>query len=443
MKKLFALLLFLTISVLASPGVKASSALVNLPVETKVLDNGLHVYLVKVKYIPAVNVSVYYSVGSKDENNTERGLSHFLEHMMFKTTKNLKAGEYAKIIRNNGGYSNAATSFDYTFYYSILPNSKLELALKLEADRMVNLTFDKREFSSEKKVVIEELRQRYENSPSGYLWTNFIQDAYKVSNYGKPVIGTKKSVEALTPSTMRQYYKRFYSPNNAHLIVVGDFDKSKALSMINKYFKNIKRQNINRPSFEEEKAQKKEKRFIYKKKSQLSLGMIYFNGPNALNPDSSPLEMIEFILFNGRSARLVRKLVIEKGLAAKISGGQYLRLHASPFGIIFAARRKELLPKIEKAVYKELERFQKGDFSEYELMKAKNGFLSGYVKSLDTIRSISETIGSGAMLGNYEFYTKIRLKRIMAVKKEDIIRVAKKYFRKQNRSVAYLIPKTN
>jgi zinc protease len=441
MKKLFMPLMFFLLALSYTGNIKASSSLVNLDVLTKVLENGLHIYLVNVKYIPAVNVSVYYNVGSKDENDTERGLSHFLEHMMFKTTKSLKAGEYAKLVRNNGGYSNAATSFDYTYYYSTLPSDKLELALKLEADRMVNLTLDENEFNSEKKVVIEELRQRYENSPVGYLWTNFIQDAYKVSNYGKPVIGTMKSLIKLNTSDMRQYYRRFYSPNNAHLIVVGNFDKSNAYALIDKYFKNLKRQNIGRPLFTEEPLQTKEKRFLYKKRSQLSHGMIYFNGPAALDPDSSPLEMIELILFSGRSARLVRKLVIEKGLAARISGGQYLRRHLSPFAITFSARQKELLPKIEEAVYAELEKFKSGNFTQYELNKAKNAFLSSYIKSLDTIKSISETIGSGAMLGNYKFYTNLRIKRILSATKEDLIRVAKKYFKKTNRNVAYLIPK--
>lgn len=437
MKKMVFIILMLIIA--ASGSLTAISASVDIPIVHKVLPNGLNIYLSRVKYIPAVTVAVYYNVGSKDERDNERGLSHFLEHMMFKTTKTLKAGEYSTIIKANGGYNNASTSFDMTNYYNVLPRQALELGLRLEADRMVNLTIDKREFDSEKLVVLEELRNRSENDPAGYFWTQFILSAYKVSNYGKPIIGKKEQVEGLTIETMKQYYRRFYAPNNAHLVVVGDIDYDEAYKYIVKYFGNIERQNIDRPEWQEEPERTQEQRFVFKKAVQLPRGTIYYHGPRAMDLDSAAMEMIEFILFDGRSSRLIRKLVLETGLAVNVGGGQYLNIHRSPFSISFIARKKELLPLIEKAVIEELEKFKSGKVSDYEMQKAKNKFLSQHIMGLQKIHSIAATIGRGAILGDYKFYLETRTKRILAVTKEDIMRVAKKYFTLENRSVGYLI----
>lgn len=440
-KKIRSLLIIIVFLSIFSIQSKSRELNINLDIKHKTLSNGLNVYLIKSKNIPAVTVGVYYKVGSIDERNNERGLSHYLEHMMFKTTKKLKAGEYSRIIRNNGGHDNAATSFDKTYYYSVLPKQALELALKLEADRMVNLTIDKKEFNSEKKVVLEELRNRYENDPRGFLFYNFMQFSYKTSNYGKPVIGTKKGVKALTPEVMKQYYKRFYSPNNAHLVIVGDIDNDKTLKLVKKYFGKLKRQRINRPIYIPEPIQTAERRIVYKKRTQLPMGIIYYHGPKALDEDSAAMEMIEFILFDGRSSRLYKKLVMQTGLAVGIYGGQWLQQHEAPFAIFFAARKKENLPLIEKIIYEEIERFKKGLIRVYDVEKAKNKFIARYIKSLQRMRNISDTIGNAAILGNYEFFTKIRPKRILNLKFADLVRVAKKYFKKSNRSVGYLLTK--
>ncbi len=418
---------------------QAKSAKVNINVIHKKLKNGLNVYLSRIPTIPAVTVKVYYHVGSKDERDNERGLSHFLEHMMFKTTINLKSGEYSKLIKQNGGYSNANTSFDRTVYYCVLPKRALELGLKLEAERMVNLTIDEKEFKSEKQVVLEELRNRSENNPMGYFWTQFIQKVYEKSSYGKPVIGRKEQVKALTPKIMKQYYRRFYAPNNADLIVTGDIDISKTLKLIKKYFVGLKPQKIDRPGFTPEPKQKKEKRFVFKKHVQLPRGLIYFHGPKATDKDSSAMEVIELILFGGRSSRLVKKLVLQTGLSVGISGGQYLRIHNAPFAIIFAARDKKYLPLIEKEIYKELKKFKKGEIRDYEIYKARNKFISHYYSSLVKIKDVAETIGDGSYLGNYKFYLETRLNRIMNITKKDLIRVANKYFNKSNRNVGYLV----
>ena len=206
------------------------------PVTDKTLSNGLRVIVKVDNRSPVVVSQLWYRVGSMDEVPGKTGLSHMLEHMMFKGTKTLKPGEFSKIIARNGGRENAFTTQNYTTYFQTLEKSRLPIALKLEADRMHNLQFKDEEFKHERAVVMEERRMRTEDKPEGRLYEAFLNEAYKVHPYGRPVIGSMHDIKNFTADDVRSWYHKWYLPNNATLVIVGDVKPKNVMKLAEKYF---------------------------------------------------------------------------------------------------------------------------------------------------------------------------------------------------------------
>lgn len=409
-------------------------------VRETILSNGLKVLTLENHKAPVVTFQVWYKVGSRNEPVGKTGMSHILEHMMFKGTKKYGPSELSKIIQKNGGNDNASTSMDYTNYFENIASDRIDISLDLESDRMSNLLIDPREFLLERDVVAEERRMRYEDDPQNTMYEELMAAAFRAHPYRWPVIGWMADIQSIKRDDLYNYYRTYYTPNNATIIVVGDFDTDKLLQKIESYFGIIPKG----PSLPEynfiEPPQIGERRVTVKKEAQLPYIAIAYHTPNLKDPDAYPLEVLSVILSGGKSSRLYESLVYKKQIAL-YSGGDYEGLSKDPhlFYLYASVAPGKKVEEVESALYEEIERLKNEPVTDRELEKAKNQIEASFIMGQDSI------FYQGMLLGRYEIMGDWRLKDryldgIRKVTKEDIQRVAKKYFTEDNRTVGILIP---
>jgi zinc protease len=408
----------------------------SLPIEKRTLDNGLTVVVVEDHSSPLVSVQVWYKVGSRNEHEGITGISHLLEHMMFKGTERIGSEEYSIIIQRHGGTDNAFTSEDKTAYWSVLPSSKLEIALDLESDRMVNIVF--REFESERDVVKEERRWRTENSPWGILFEHLGAFAYMAHPYRNPVVGWMSDLSSLTLDDIKEYYRKYYAPNNAILIIAGDVNPKEAFKLAEKYFGEIPRGPEPEPVRTVEPKQLGERRVVVRKEGFVTLLAIAYHIPEFKSPEYPPLYLLSIILGQGKSSRLYRRVVYEENAASSISSWTDRSIDPGLF-YIFTSLREGVSPQdVESMIYDEIESV--GDsIGEGELEKALNRALSSFVFRMQSV------VGKGMMVGNFAILDKPEavntwMERLKGVKIEDIKEVARKYLTPENRTVVILEP---
>ncbi len=411
-----------------------------LGVTEKVLPNGLKVLLKEEHKAPVVTFQIWYKVGSRNEQLGKTGLSHLLEHMMFKGTKKYGPKHFSRTVMKNGGNDNAFTSKDYTAYFENFASDRIHIALELESDRMQNLLLDPKEFESERKVVMEERRMRYEDDPVSSMIEQMTATAFLAHPYQWPVIGWMADLESITRDDLFRHYKTYYVPNNATIVVVGDFDTEKLLPQIEKYFGRIPRGPQPPKAAAKEPKQTGERRIVVKREAELPAVFVGYHTPHLVHRDSYALEVIEAILSAGRSSRIYRSLVYEKQIALDAGGG-YDRVSADPN--LFYAYAEAMPGKkpedVEAALYAEIDRLKTEPVTDEELQKAKNQIEAGFIMSQDSVFYQAmllgryETTGSWRLLGEY-------LDGVRAVTKEDIRRVAGEYFTEDNRTVGILIP---
>lgn len=407
------------------------------------LDNGLKVLLVERNILPTVSIQIWYRVGAIDETDGKSGLAHFLEHMSFKGTKSLKPGEFSRIIKSMGGEDNAATSWDYTMYYVNVSSEYTTKVLSMMKEMMFDLVIDPKEFESEKKVVLEERRMRYEDDPIGQLFEEFLAKTFNKINYKRPIIGWENDIKNLKVEDMKNFYNTYYSPKNATLIIVGNFDKNKLKEDIKKIF-NENSKNKYQKKLEivdiSEYNQGKVEFSITRKDSNTKAVILGFKTPSYFsNPkDTAALEVLSYILTDGRTSRLYKDLVITKKVAASVSGGTLLGKY--PFITYFLAiptpntttqtLKQELIESVNSII--------KSPITEEELKIAKKKIKADKVFDFEKNRGIAGTLGwSEVILGDYkEFDNFINLTE--KVTKEDIERVFNKYFLEQNSSIGIL-----
>lgn len=409
-------------------------------VKETILPNGLKVLTLEDHKAPVATFQVWYKVGSKNEPVGKTGISHILEHMMFKGTKKYGPSELSKIVQKNGGNDNASTSMDYTNYFENIASDRIDLCLDLESDRMINLLLDPNEFLSERDVVAEERRMRYEDDPQSTMYEELMAAAFKSHPYRWPVIGWMSDIKSITRDDLYNYYRTYYTPNNAAIIAVGDFDTEKLLKKIEATFGSISERPIPHEHNFIEPAQMGEKRVIIKKEAQLPYIAIAYHAPNLKDPDSYPLEVLSLILSGGKSSRLYENLVYKKQMVL-YAGGDYAGLHKDPhlFLLYASVAPQKKIEEVEAALYEEIEKLKNEPVTDRELEKAKNQTESSFIMAQDSI------FYQGMLLGQYEILGDWRLKDhylegIRRVTKEDIQRVAKKYFTEDNRTVGILIP---
>ena len=283
-----------------------------------VLPNGLKVILLENHKAPLVTFQVWYRVGSRNEAWGKTGLSHMLEHMMFKGTEKIGPEQFSRIIQENGGDDNAFTSHDYTAYFENLSADRVQVAIDMEADRMQNLILREEDFRTERMVVMEERRLRTEDNPQSVLIEQILATAYQIHPYRWPIIGWMEDIARFTLEDLKVYYRTYYNPANAFLVVVGDFKKEELLSKIEKALGSYSKGVAPNQEKDKEPLQIGERRIFVKKEAQLPFLVMGYHVPNLREPDSYVLEVIATILSGGKSSRLYQSLVIPKVTGIKM-----------------------------------------------------------------------------------------------------------------------------
>ena len=389
---------------------------------------------------PAVTFQVWYRVGSRNEKDGKSGLAHFLEHMMFKGTPTTGPEEYSRIIAKNGGRSNAFTTTDMTVYFATLSRDKIAVELELEADRMANALLGDTYFEPEKKVIQEERRLRTDDNPAAALGEVASAVAYLVHPYRRPVIGWMDDIQNLARQDLVDFYKLYYAPNNAYIVVTGDFSSREILPKISAAFGTIPRGAEPPKVRAEEPPQQGERRVTLKKEAELPLVMMSYHAPNLKNADSFALELLSVVLAGGRSSRLYRDLVYEKRLAHGIDADYSgLSIDATTFAITAQLMPGKSAASLEQEIDKLLEKVKAELVSERELQKAKNQIESSFIFAQDSIFGQAMKIGSYETVGGWRDMDRY-LDGIRKVSREDIRRVAKQYLDRDRRTVGVLVP---
>jgi len=326
-----------------------------------------------------------------------------------------------------------------TAYYSVLPVAQLELALELEADRMANLLLDPEEMKSEREVVMEERRLRYENPPNGPIYEELGAIAFKAHPYHWPVIGWMSDIQAITREDLLTYYKTYYIPNNATLIIVGDVDPSHAMEVVQRQFGSIPPGPPPLPVRLPEPPQLGERRAEIPRPTALPALAIAYHIPAFGHPDALPLEVLSQILSQGQSSRLYRELVYQRQLATSINTDADLRVDPSLFTIACTVQAGKTPAVVEEAIYEQLSHVSEETITDCELQKAINQAMGEFVSRQDSIQQQGFTIGSFHILQSYKVINEY-IDHLRQVTKQDVARVARTYLTKQHRSVVIIVP---
>jgi len=417
---------------------KAAPAKLAATVET--LKNGLKVILMEDHSVPVISRWTFYRVGSENERPGITGISHFMEHMMFNGAGTYGPKEFDRILESNGGYSNAFTSEDMTGYYEDFASNVLELCIDLDSDRMKSLALDPKYVVSEMDVVKEERRMRTDNSVEGAMYEELGALAYKAHPYGWPVIGWMSDLEKITRDDAVKYYKTYYAPNNAILIIVGDFDTKKAIELVHKYYDDIPAQTPPGPVRTVEPEQLGERRAELHKAAEMPAVLIGYHIPDVKSNDIYALDVLQYVLSEGESSRLYRKLVRDLGIAVYAGANASWNIAPALFTVDVKAKPDKTAAECETAVYGILADIAANGITPAELAKAKNQVAANFYRSMQTVNGKARKIGTYEIyFGDFNEILKVR-DRYQAVTADDVKRVAGKYFAPKNRSVVTLVP---
>jgi len=458
------------------------------------LENGLRVLIVERHFSPTVSFYIRYKVGAVDESSEHTGTAHFLEHMLFKGTRTIgtknfeeekkilnqinkvinaldiermkgKEGNKSKIdelnrqlealqkdsgkliikseidrlyTENGGADMNASTGYDLTSYHVSLPSNKVELWARIESDRMINPVF--REFFSERNVVIEERKQTVESNPQRKLMEQFLATAFMVHPYRRPILGWASDMYYLNVDYLRNFFKTYHAPDNTVIAVVGDVSASELMKMIKKYFGGIPSQKKPVSHFSEEPVQQGERRVELVSDANPYM-MIGYHKPTLPSFDDYVFDVIDTILSRGRTARLFKVLVEKKGIATSIDTANGFPGARCPNLFVFFAtpRCPHINKELEDAIYEEIEKLKKEPVTARELEKAKNQMRADFLRRLSSNSGIANMLSYfEAVAGDYRYITN-HINMIEKITAEDIMKVAKKYFNSENRTVASLV----
>lgn len=436
---LVALLLFALAQVTAQQTPK-----IKIAFQQTTLENGLRVITAEDHHAPVVSLALIYNVGGANERKGRAEFAHLFEHLMFQGTKNIEPGEYGSLIANNGGMENAMTGDDRTAYFETVPSNQIELALFLESDRLHGLSITQERLDKERNVVQEERRMRVLNKPYGKsdeVLTEMLYDNFAYKHAG---IDSTPELNAASLADIKEFFKTYYAPNNAVLVLVGDFKTDEALAKIKKYFEDIPRQPAPPALDLTEPEQKAERRVVIEDElAQVTQIALAFKAVPGNTPDFYALEILSVVLQDGRSSRLFQKLVAEKELVSNVGGEMSERRGPGALYISATLLPGKTTDEVEAAIYQEIERLQKEPISDAELNKAKNAAALSFMASLSRLPSLLRAI----YIGQYTVYynepnlINTRLDKISAVTREDVERVAQKYLKPTNRVVVITVPK--
>jgi zinc protease len=410
------------------------------PVVSKTLKNGMKVLVQSDHNIPNVAMYIFYRIGSRNERPGTTGLSHFFEHMMFNGAKKYGPGELDKVMEANGGSNNAYTAHDVTVYEDWFPRSATELIFGIEADRIRDLNFDPKKIESERGVVASERRTSVDAENDGVLEEQLWATAFIAHPYQWPVLGWMSDIEHWTMADLKHHFEMGYSPSNATMVVVGDVAPEEIFAFCEKYIEPIPAHAPPPPVTTVEPEQIGERRLVVHKPAELPLLMIAYHVPQTNNPDFYALNVLQTILFHGESSRMYQRLVDQDQIALEVNSIAETALDPTLSVIVTQPKEGVDPEKCEKAIYEELEKAKSATVSDQELEKAKNIRLAEFYRQVRTISGRANTIGRyEVFFGDYNRLFDAA-KNYNEVTKEDVQRVAKKYFGANNRTVATLLP---
>lgn len=419
------------------------------PTRVTTLSNGLTILTHEVHTVPITTFWVWYGVGARNELPGWTGISHWVEHMLFKATPKLGAGEIFRLVNKNGGTLNGFTSLDYTAYFATLPADRLQLAIEIEADRMVNARFDPDEVASERTVIIAE-KQGGENYPTTHLRETTIATAFRIHPYRQGVIGYLCDLEAITRDDLYQHYQTYYTPNNATVVVVGDFQTEAVLAQISAAFGALPRGGVVPAVRPVEPAQEGERRVIVRRPGSLPHFLAAYHAPAVNSPDAYPLLVLDAILSGaggmgmggganlGRSSRLYRALV-ETELTTSAASSFGLMRDPYLFSISAGLRPNVALADVERVIDEQVNQLRSAPPGEEEMTRALKGLRAQFAYASEGVTSIAYWLGSMATIASHTLYAELP-DRIAAVTAADVHRVAQQYLTPDNRTVGHFIP---
>ncbi|PHQ70002.1 MAG: peptidase M16 [Sneathiella sp.] len=409
------------------------------------LDNGLEVVVIEDHRAPVVTHMVWYKVGAADEQPLKSGIAHFLEHLMFKGTDTLAPGEFSAIVAKNGGQENAFTSQDYTAYYQNVSADKLPLFMEMEADRMANLVLTDETVGAELKVVLEERSQRTDNSPAGLFGEQFQAAQYLAHPYGTPVIGWRHEIEQLSTQDAIDWYKKYYAPNNAILIVAGDVDAEEVFDLARKYYGPLDAVDIpdrkrvqEPPQLAKRVVEMKDKRVRQPSWRQSYLAP---SGRDENQKQVRALEVLSEILGGGVTSRLYRSLVVQDKIA--VGAGAYYHSGSydqSTFMLYGSPTPGQSLDDIETAVQAVVDDIVANGVTDKELTRAKKQLMSAAIYSRDSVRGAANIFGSALASGETIEQIVNWPQNISEVTAEDVQNAAKNLFDERRSVVGRLLP---
>lgn len=406
----------------------------------RVLPNGLKLILLEDHKAPVAVFQLWYRVGSRNEVLGTTGLSHLLEHMMFKGTEKVGPEEYSKIIQRNGGQTNAFTSSDSTTYFATLASDRLGVVIDLEADRLANLKINDELYGPERDVVKEERRLRTDNEPVSALFEQLSAAAFVEHPYQSPVIGWMNDLDRSTLEDLLRHYRTYYIPNNAFVVAVGDFDAAQLAAQIGAAFSSVPAGPLPPAVRAVEPPQEGERRVQLRRPAELPFVAIGYHVPTSLSPDAPALDVLAEVLAGGKSSRLYEELVYRRRLAREADADyDYFSKDPSLFVLSAQPLPGKSPAQLESALLAEIERIKGTAPSPREMQKAKNAAEAHFVFAQDSL------FYQGMLLGQFEVAGDWRridgyLDAIRAVTPEDVSRVATIYLDADNRTVATLIP---
>lgn len=416
---------------LAALALLAATTLQAPPIDYKhrLLDNGLEVYSIEDHSTPTVSVHVWYRVGSKDDPAGRSGFAHLFEHMMFKRTKNMPAEMLDRLTEDVGGWNNATTFDDSTPYYEVIPSNYLETLLWAEAERMGSLTVDETSFTSERDVVKEEFRYRVLAPPYGRLFYSIVKNSYEKHPYRRPGIGSIEDLDAATIEDVREFHATYYRPDNAVLIVAGDFEPAQLQRWVDKYFGAIPKPETKIPRVDvEEPARKEEKRVVERVPNvPFPAVALTWLAPPASHADAPALEVAMAILARGESSRLYQSLVYRQEIAQEIEASAELMEDLGFIGVMAIMGGEHTAEEGEKALRAELQALQARPVPAVELEKAKNLLLTETLRDRETNDGKAFALGEAIVLEGNAAAVNRSLTRLQAVTAADVQRVMKKW----------------
>lgn len=404
------------------------------------LKNGLQVVAIPLhNETGVISTNIFYKVGSRNETMGKSGIAHMLEHLNFKSTKNLKAGEFDEIVKRFGGVTNASTGFDYTHYYIKSSAGNLDKSLELFSELMQNLALQDEEFQPERNVVAEERLWRTDNNPMGYLYFRLFNSAYLYHPYHWTPIGFMDDIKSWSIEDIRAFHRAYYQPQNALIIVSGDIDPARVFESAKRHFEAIENHSAIPPLHTFEPAQDGARRVVVKKESEVEMLAIAYKIPSYTHEDQVALSAISEILSSGKSSRLQRHLIDKKRLANQIYAYNMDLIDEGLFLFLAVANEGVKAEELEAEILKQIDKLQEGKIKEEELEKIKLNTKADFIYQLESSAQVAGLFGSYLARGDLRPLLEFE-EKFSTLTREEITKVAKRYFT-EDRSTTLILRK--